>query len=228
MSKLISFSRSRARSRVRSTSMSTPLPRWVQLDLDAGALDVCERDVLHAAVDVESCRAVVLVHDAAGHRAPVVRAHLDQPADVATPVPWERQRPVDTGRSDLEGVGLLSPGVERRARLEDARDLFGRLGDVVERDTAVLVHRDPEDPAPAGRGDVQRLEIESEIEQRRGQLLDEKLPGLVGGHGRLLDVRLSGPSRLACAAPHAAETDPSRSPRAPAGPASEPLVGAPG
>src|SRR3954466_7068555 len=104
MSKLISFSRSRARSRVRSTSMSTPLPRWVQLDLDAGAFDVGERELLDAAVDGQGRGSVVLADEAAGHRAAVVRADLDQTADVAPPVPRQRQRPVHAGRGDLERV----------------------------------------------------------------------------------------------------------------------------
>src|SRR4051794_12852664 len=193
MSKLISFSRSSARSRVRSTSMSTPLPRGIELHLHARAIHVGELDVLHTAVDVERHRAVVLADDAARDSPAVVGADLDQPPDVATPVARMCQRAIHAGRGDLEGVRLLAPGVECRAGVEDARDLFGRLRDVVERDSAILVDRDPHETAPTRCGDVERLEVEAQVEQRPRQVLEEKVPGLVGGHGRLLDVRLSGP-----------------------------------
>ena len=85
--------------------------------------------------------------------------HLDQAVGVAAPVPGQRERPVDAARGDLERVGLLAHHV---GVVEHPGDLAGGLGDVVEGDPAVLVDGDAQDPALAGRGDLDGLDVEAE------------------------------------------------------------------
>ena len=85
-------------------------------------------------VDVEHHAVVVALADPAGQRLALGRGHLDQPAEVAAPVPRQGQRPVDAGRGDLERVRRLA----HRRRPRRARGhLPGGLGDVVEGDAAV-------------------------------------------------------------------------------------------
>ena len=93
------------------------------------------------------------------------------------------ERPVDAAGGHLERVGLLAHHV---AAVEHLGDLPGRVGDVVEGDPAVAVDGDPEDPALAGRRQLDRLDIEAE-----------------GGKGRVSPPRSESRSlqcRLACLA----------------------------
>src|SRR5215472_14223573 len=65
----------------------------------------------------------------------------DHPAGGATPVPWLRQRSVDSRRGHLERVRSLA---HRVRRVELGRHLPAHLSDVVEADAAVGVDDDPQ------------------------------------------------------------------------------------
>ncbi len=61
--------------------------------------------------------------------------------------------------------------------VEHPGDLAGRIGDVVEGHAAVLVDGDPQDPALAGRGDLDGLEVELERTQGAGEFRLDLVPG---------------------------------------------------
>ncbi len=180
MSKEISFSRSRARSSVMSMSMAQLLLRRLNSIWTLAFATSASATPPLGAVDVERGRVVVAAGDPAGERAAVAARDLDQPADVAPPVPRVGQRPVDPGRGDLEGVGLLAHHV---GLVEQPGDLLGRLGDVVEGDAAVLVDGDPQQPPLAGGRELDGLEVEAHSSERGGEHPCKSVPGLVGAHG---------------------------------------------
>ena len=131
---------------------------------------------------------VVGLGDPAGDRVALVEDHLDQPTGVAAPVARQGERAVDARGGHLEGVGLLP---HRVGLVQHAGDLTGGVGDVVHGDATVLVDGHPQDPALAGVGQVDGLEVESQGPDRAGQLLSEEIPGGVSAHGRR-------PSLLCC------------------------------
>ena len=85
--------------------------------------------------------------------------HGDEAAHVAAEVARLGEGSSDTGRGDLERVGLLAHHV---GVVEHPVDLAGRLGDLVEGDPAVLVDGDAQDPTLAGRRDVDGLDVETQ------------------------------------------------------------------
>jgi hypothetical protein len=153
----------------------------VELDLDLGLRHGVVAEPLLGPVDVEVHPVVVGAGDPADQGRAVRARHLDQAVGVATPVPRKGQGPVGSRRGDLEGVGLLAHHV---GLVEQARDLLRGLGDVVERDAAVAVDRDPQHPALAGRGQLDGLDVEPRGRQRVGDHLGKSVPGLIDAHGR--------------------------------------------
>ena len=94
------------------------------------------------------------------------------------------ERAIDATRGDLERVGLLAHHV---GCLEHDVDGLGRLGDVVHGDATVLVDRDAEDAAVAGRSELDGFDVETEGTQGFSELCLDPVPsGVLVGTGHEL------------------------------------------
>src|SRR4051794_20042267 len=107
ISKEISFSRSSERRMFMSMSMTASRLLPVELDLHLGAGHLVVRHVAGAPLHVEARPRLVRVDDPSGHVPAPGRGDLDQPADVAAPVPREHQGPVRPRGRHLERVGVV-------------------------------------------------------------------------------------------------------------------------
>src|SRR5215472_214430 len=135
-------------------------PAWSELAVDHRPLRAIylQRDALVISPD-DSC----LLRSGSSRGIPlrmmiVVRQRDDdQPPDRALPVPGFGQRPVDSWRGHLEGVG----GVAHRVlRVEPRRYLAADLGDLVQANAAVGIDDNSKDSAPAHGPDRDGLDVD--------------------------------------------------------------------
>src|SRR5215813_11981371 len=165
----MSFSASRLRRTVTSMSIWSLLvrqaaelhlhPAWSELAVINSPLRAVDfqRDALLIRVD-HSCFMVNGTHGRIPlwFRIPAREWHDDQPADRAPPVPGLGQRPVDPRRGHLERVRRVA---HRVLRIKPRRDLTADLRDVVQADSAIGIHDDPQHPAPPGGRDLNGLQV---------------------------------------------------------------------
>ena len=144
--------------------------RPVQLDLHQRLGDVAQGDGAAGAVDIERDLVLRARDDPAGEGLLRARRHGHEPADVASPVPGQLERPADAAGGDLQRVGART---HDRGLVQGDRQGLGGLGDVVQQRSgalgAVAVDDDAQHPALAGRHHLHRVEVEPVLGQDRGQ-----------------------------------------------------------
>src|ERR1022692_40126 len=188
----MSFSASRLRRTLRSISIGLLLVRAVvrgviqpgELDLNPPRAEVAIAEPPGIALHVERHAAGIRLADPAVHavrpgrrlirrrlRVPLQRSG-DQAADRAPPVPRLGERAVNARRGDLQGVGRLA----HRGRLvEHGRKLPADVLDIIEADAAGRVHEPAQQPAPAGRGDPDALQVHAQARDGRLQQPGQQL-----------------------------------------------------
>ena len=127
----------------------------------------------------------------------LVARDLHQTPHEAAVVRLARERPVQAGRRDLEGVGA----VDRVLGVEDGGDLFGDGLELVEADPAFLVHVEAHEMAPAFTLDLDIHEFESSTASHPlGDAADDLLCSLLLQAFSLQQKRV-GASPLWCTTP---------------------------